>query len=124
MTILDLKVIKMKKILITCVVILFGILTTSAQLVYEVDYPSQADIKVYVVKYESQCDLKVFFVEYESQVDTDGLWYYVKYPNQANLKIYFVEYESQADLKIYYVDYETQAGWKNPNKSHLSNGNR
>ncbi len=39
---------------------------TSAQKVFSVEYPSQADLKVFVVKYESQADLKVFKMKYES----------------------------------------------------------
>jgi len=33
----------------------------------QVDYESQADLKVFVVKYESQANVKIFFVDYESQ---------------------------------------------------------
>ena len=39
----------------------------SAQKVFRVNYPNQADVKVFVVKYENQADLKIYFVEYENQ---------------------------------------------------------
>jgi hypothetical protein len=41
----------------------------SAQKVFSVEYPNQADVKVFVVKYENQADLKIFFVEYENQAE-------------------------------------------------------
>ena len=44
----------------------FG-LSATAQKVFSVNYPNQADVKVFVVKYENQADLKIYFVEYENQ---------------------------------------------------------
>jgi len=63
----------------------------SAQKVFSVEYPNQADVKVFVVKYQ----------------------------NQADLKVLKVKYKNQADLKIYFVEYENQAGWKSKKKMHL-----
>lgn len=98
-------------------IILFSFWKISfSQRVYEVNYPTQADVNLYVVKYESQCDLKVCLVQNASQAKNDGLWLRVKYESQADIKIHYVNYESQADLKIFYVDYPSQAGWKNKDK--------
>ena len=44
----------------------FG-LSATAQKVFSVNYPNQADVKVFVVKYENQADLKIFFVSYQNQ---------------------------------------------------------
>lgn len=92
----------------------------SAQKVFSVEYPNQADVKVFVVKYENQADLKVFKVKYENQAgENNGKWFFTEYSNQAKKKIYFVEYENQADLKIYFVEYENQAWWREKKKMHL-----
>jgi len=83
--------------------------------IYEVDYESQADVKVAIVDYESQADLCVWVAEYESQArDHDEIWYYVKYESQADAKVFRVRYESQADVKVFFVKYESQAGWRRP----------
>ena len=37
-----------------------------SQVVYNVEYSSQADVKVYVVEYQSQADLLVYKVDYKS----------------------------------------------------------
>ena len=92
----------------------------SAQKVFSVEYPNQADVKVFVVKYENQADLKVFKVKYENQAgENNGKWFFTEYANQAKKKIYFVKYGNQADLKIFFVEYENQAGWRVKKKIHL-----
>lgn len=75
-------------------IILFLLFTWSGvlfgQLVYTVDYQSQADVKVFVVKYESQADLKIFKVKYKSQAgENDGNWFWVDYESQAQKKLFF-----------------------------------
>jgi hypothetical protein len=76
---------------IITLVLLNLLIAVSAQKVFSVEYPNQADVKVFVVKYENQADLKVFKVKYENQ----------------------------ADLKIFFVEYENQAGWRKKKKMHL-----
>jgi hypothetical protein len=93
---------------------------SSAQMVYSVDYPNQADVKVYVVRYQNQADLNVFRVQYRNQAGTNnGLWFFTDYPNQADKKIYFVDYPNQADLNIHFVRYRNQAGWRSNARKHL-----
>jgi len=58
----------MNKLGITGFLMLLAVsVTASAQKVFSVQYPNQADMKVYVVKYENQAVLKIYFVEYENQ---------------------------------------------------------
>jgi hypothetical protein len=109
----------MKTVILMLSLALLALPGVSGQKMYEVKYPSEADLKVYRVTYESQCDLKVFLVKYESQADEPGKWYFVKYPSRADKKVYFVDYESQADLKIFVVKYESGAGWETHGKRHL-----
>ena len=93
---------------------------SSAQMVYSVDYPNQADVRVYVVRYQNQADLNVFRVQYRNQAGTNnGLWFFTDYPNQADKKIYFVDYPNQADLNIHFVRYRNQAGWRSNARKHL-----
>jgi hypothetical protein len=92
----------------------------SAQKVFSVDYPNQADLRVYVVRYQNQADLNVFRVQYQNQAgENDGRWFFTDYPNQADKKIYFVDYPNQADLKIHFVRYRNQAGWRSNARKHL-----
>jgi len=93
---------------------------SSAQMVFSVDYPNQADVKVYVVRYQNQADLNVFRVQYRNQAGrNNGLWFFTDYRNQADKKIYFVDYPNQADLKIHFVRYRNQAGWRSNTRKHL-----
>jgi len=106
--------------LLGVIILLSAFNLASAQKVFSVEYPNQADVKVFVVKYENQADLKVFKVKYENQTGENNCkWFFTEYANQAKKKIYFVEYENQADLKIYFVEYENQAGWREKKKMHL-----
>ena len=108
-----------KPLLLFSIVILFGKLT-SAQLVFSVNYASQADVKVFVVEYESQADLVVYKTKYRSEVSgNDGLWHFVDYASQAQKKIFFVKYASQADLLIFFTPYKSKAGWRKNEKKHL-----
>ena len=59
--------------------LLFISFFASAQMIYSVDYASQADIKVFVCKYASQADLLVYKVKYKSQIENnDGKWFFVE----------------------------------------------
>ncbi|MFN5885843.1 MAG: DUF6150 family protein [Bacteroidota bacterium] len=92
----------------------------SAQLVFSVNYASQADIKVFVVDYESQADLVVFKTKYRSEVSgNEGLWHFVEYASQSQKKIFFVKYASQADLLIFFTPNKSKAGWRKNEKKHL-----
>ena len=60
-----------------------------SQAVYNVEYSSQADVKVYVVEYQSQADLLVYKVDYKSQADGNkGLWFFTDYASQADKTIF------------------------------------
>ena len=92
----------------------------SAQLVFSVNYASQADIKVFVVDYESQADLVVYKTKYRSEVSgNEGLWHFVEYASQSQKKIFFVKYASQADLLIFFTPNKSKAGWRKNEKKHL-----
>ena len=59
--------------LLSVFILFFSMDPASAQKVYSVNYPNQADIKVFVVKYENQADLNVYKVKYENQAgENDG----------------------------------------------------
>lgn len=108
-----------KPLLLFSIVILFGKLT-SAQLVFSVNYASQADVKVFVVEYESQADLVVYKAQYKSEAKgNEGLWHFVEYASQAQKKIFFVKHASQADLRVFFTPYKSKAGWRNKQKQQL-----
>ena len=51
-------------------------IAVSAQNIFSVEYPNQANVKVFVAKYENQADLRVFKVKYKSQAkENDGKWF-------------------------------------------------
>jgi len=83
--------------------------TAPAQTMYEVQYESQADIKLYEVDYPSQADIKYYEVEYRSQANEQrNHWYWTEYSSQAKYKVYWVRYKAQADKLVYRVRYPSQ----------------
>ena len=102
-------------IVTTIIMLLVTCQPAQAQRAYEVQYESQATVKLYKVKYESQANYKYWIAPYISQamcLDSKCLlhhWFYVKYPSQAELKIWWVKYPSQADYLVYEVKYPSQA---------------
>ena len=75
-------------------IFLLGCLHANSQILFSVDYKSQADVKVFVVDFKSQADLLVYKVDYKSQAKgNEGLWFFDKYKSQADFTIYFVEYK-------------------------------
>ena len=83
--------------------------TAPAQTMYEVQYESQADIKLYEVAYPSQADIKYYEVEYRSQANEQrNHWYWTEYSSQAKYRVYWVRYKAQADKLVYRVDYPSQ----------------
>ncbi|MBI2841437.1 MAG: hypothetical protein HYX75_24230 [Acidobacteria bacterium] len=100
-------------VILTAVVLLATCPGALAIDVHEVQYASQADIKIFEVKYESQADLCVYVENYASTAgDNEELWHYVDYAGQADTKIYKVKYQSRADLAVFLVKYRSRAGWK------------
>jgi len=62
-----------------------------SQLMCEVDYAYQADIKYWVTNYQYQAD------------EQKHHWYLVRYPYQARYKIFWVDYRYQADKLVFRV---------------------
>ena len=62
-----------------------------SQLMFEVDYAYQADIKYWVTDYRLQAD------------EQKHHWYLVEYPHQARYKIFWVDYRYQADKLVFRV---------------------
>ena len=90
--------------------VLMGVRDAPAQVVYVVEYASQADVRLYRTNVRSQADIMVYRVPYRSQADAEkGLWYEATYPSQADTKVYFVNYRSQADCVVYFAPYRSQA---------------
>ena len=91
----------MKKILF--ILLLLPVVSFS-QLMYEVDYPYQADILLYEVDYAWQADIKYWVTDYRFQVDEQKHhWYWCDYPYQARYKVYWVKYQYQADKLVFRV---------------------
>lgn len=68
----------MSRIIINFVLLLFSILPTMAQKVYDTHNESRANLKVYVVKNESRADLIVYITDVASrarQMDNKGVWF-------------------------------------------------
>ncbi len=97
-------------------------LYASAQKIYSVDHPYQADIKVYVTDKEYRADLVVFKTDREYRAKSNenkGIWFFTNRSFNADKKVYFVEHEYQADLIVYFTDKEYRAGWKKSDKKPL-----
>ncbi len=108
------------KALFTIAAVLMTLGTATAQKVYSVDFPHEADVTVFVARHIHQADLKVFIVDYIHQAgDNDGNWFFTHYPHQASRKIYFIDFEHQADLKIFFVRHRHEAGWISNAQKHL-----
>ena len=59
-----------------------------AQTMYEVQYESEADIKLYEVAYSSQADIKYYVVDYKSQANEQrNHWYWTDYPSEAKYRV-------------------------------------
>ncbi|MEI8278410.1 MAG: DUF6150 family protein [Bacteroidota bacterium] len=100
--------------------LLISVPDINAQLVYSVQYKSEADVKVYVAKYKSEADLVVWKAKYKSEVDGNkGVWFFTEYKSEAQKNIYFVQYKSEADLVIYFAEYKSEATWENKKKQQL-----
>ena len=96
-------------ILTVIVMLIVGCQTAQAQTMFEVQYESQADIRLYEVGYPSQADMLYYEVEYRSQVnEKKNHWYWVKYTSQAKYRVWWAKYPSQADRKVYKVKYPSQ----------------
>jgi hypothetical protein len=90
--------------------VLIGVRNAPAQVVYVVEYASQADVRLYRTNVRSQADIIVYPVAYRSQADAEkGLWFEATYASQADTKVYFVNYRSQADCVVYFASYRSQA---------------
>lgn len=86
----------MRRIVITLVAGLFGVLGAMAQKVYSTDHGYQADVKVFVVDNEYRADLIVFRTDksYRAKADENkGIWFF--------------------------TDKEYRAGWQKKDKKQL-----
>ena len=111
----------MKKISLSIFVIIVLIFSDAqAQLIFSVQYKSEAKVKVFVAQYKSEADLLVFKCDYRSEANGNkGFWFFTKYKSEAKFPIYFCDYKSESDIVIYFVKYKSEAGWKNSSKKHL-----
>lgn len=112
----------MSRIIINSVLLLFSILPTMAQKVYDTHNESRANLKVYVVNNESRADLIVYITDVASrarQKDNKGIWFLENVESRADKKICFVNTESRADLKVFFTNTESRAGWRKKEKMHL-----
>lgn len=91
-----------------------------AQLVYETNWKSEADVKVFVSEWKSEADLIVFETEWKSDAEgkNDGVWHATKWKSEGK-KIYFTKWKSEADIIIYYTKWKSEARWKNDKKKSL-----
>ena len=62
-----------------------------SQAVYNVEYSSQADVKVYVVEYQSQADLLVYKVDYKSQADGNKGYGFSQITLAKLIKLFFLQ---------------------------------
>jgi hypothetical protein len=105
---------------------LFGLRTlfltqeTKAQVVYQTEWKSDANVQVYVTEWKSDADLIVYKTTWKSDADkNEGIWYFTEWKSDAKKLLYFTTWKSDADLIIYYTEYKSDAGWKNKDKEHL-----
>lgn len=114
----------MKPILRTAVFIAFMCMAhaMSAQKIFTVSHPYNADVRVYVVDAEYKADLLVYRADkpYRARANENrGIWYFTDKSYNADKKIYFAGSEYAADLKIFFVDREYKSGWRKDDKKHM-----
>lgn len=106
---------------------LFWASEMKAQIVYETQYQTTANVIVYVTDISTIADLIVYkapFQIYPGVNENEGIWYFTSYQTIANKIIYFTQYQTIADLIICYTDIPTVAGWQNPYKKKLMDNNQ
>lgn len=109
----------MKNLIAALTLVLAGT-AVQAQVVYETDVESWADVTVYVTDVESWADLVVYVTDVESWAgDNNGVWYFTDTEAWADISVFFTTTESWADLVICYTDVESWAGWKDESKKQL-----
>ena len=84
--------------------------------IYTTDREDETDIVVYEVNYPHDADLLVFVTRSEEEAHGDALWYYVDRELDADMIIFPTERKRDADLKIHYVDKPQGAKWRVPHK--------
>jgi hypothetical protein len=100
--------------------LLLGCGRLQAQVVYQTEWKSDADIQVYVTEWKSDADLVVYKTTWKSDADkNEGIWYFTEWKSDAKKKLYFTTWKSDASLIVYYTEYKSDAGWKNKDKEHL-----
>lgn len=96
--------------------------SASAQKIYSVERPYQANLKVFVVDKDYKADLVVYKTDkdYKAKANENkGIWYFCDHDYKADKKVYFVDKEYQADLKVFFTDKDYRAGWKKNAKKPL-----
>ena len=110
----------MKKIILSLAFLLTAALVAPSQVIYSVNWKSDAQIKVFVTNNKYDADLVVYKCKYKSDATGNrGWWHFTNYKSDAKKKIYFVDYKSDADLVIYVTENKYEAGWRNKTKEHL-----
>jgi hypothetical protein len=99
---------------------LFLVQEMKAQVVYQTEWKSDANVQVYVTEWKSDADLIVYKTTWKSDADkNEGIWYFTEWKSDAKKLLYFTTWKSDADLIIYYTESKSDAGWKNKDKEHL-----
>ena len=99
---------------------LFLTSTVSAQVVYNCQYKSDAQVKGFVSQYKSDADLVVYKCQYKSDATgNNGLWFFAEYKSDAKKTVYFCDYKSDADIVIYFFEYKSDAVWQNKSKLYF-----
>lgn len=111
-----------KKLVIAAGLAVYGCLNADAQIIFEVEDPELADVKVYYTSNPFEADLfvKTSSDPHMAKADENrGIWYFTMNPEEADVKLFFTDYGSQADFKVYFTPSVRQAGWKKPSKRRL-----
>ncbi len=101
------------------VVLCGGLLSATAQKIYEAEDIADAKLKVYAVDEAKDADLLVHFVYEKPHVTRIGLWMEVPTPQEADILIYFVDDIKESNITIWLVDTPDEAKWQNEAKKPL-----
>ena len=83
--------------------------TAPAQTMYEVQYKTQADVRLWKSKHRSQADFTYWIAPYRSQANRQfNHWYIVDYPSQAQVRFIWVTHRSEATHVVWQEKYASQ----------------
>lgn len=100
-----------KAIFLSCLFILFGTLTSNAQIVKFIKNAVQAKYRVYITQQPKEASHWIYRVASPADLRNPGDWYIVTNPVlfKNAMTLYEVKQKSEADFVVYYVSSKDSA---------------